>query len=1067
MPRRLKEKVTAGMMLGMTLLGPAGAESQTKNQQLKQETSISESSKWKWPGAHWSFFTRGNDGQSHFNPWGLVFPGQLEFGKETTEEGKVRFEIPYEYSRLFDTGKPLDAADHEKLAEYIDQKLREEFADKIYGFDDDVYKTHHQNGAAENLKITGIAITGSASPEGHASKGPSTLEQGKADDENLTLALKRAETAMGLTEDSLKKLGITVEQLEGAAKAMGGKEIQFTDEEMGELTTLAAGEDGADPLEKIFNLTVKYNDGAIEDPQALAALNKIIGSKRKVAVTVSYEGNKDTTVLIPIPWIIFLPLLRRRSGGAPGEITPTGPVKERLQLPGLVVPPKFKEVNLPEQDSEEYKDMEERASIDDTYVHFDNPDTIRRGLDYHAMVDNLYFQYDEFKNDAEREEFLAAKILQGWKDHDRAARKEAGVSEEELDKGLDYENQDSQIKWAKMHAKTLFKLVKQKKEFEAQGKEYTYMELMTPEVVRLLKRRTGESELGAPAEPDVEEAVEAKENWAERKAGYLEALRTKKDALKAFMAMNAARAGKKLSELSADAREKYEELKKAWLEKREKAFEASEELPVDDRDRLADAASVADIDLRLGEELSDEEDIAGQTEIRRAEPETPVSAELEPENQERQKAAQTGAEVARLEETLQDTDRQLSEKHASLEEIERRIQFAKDTGRVPGIGPEGLAYWEEEKKRVLAETEQLEWERDAVAPRLERLQQPAAPGWAQKIRESFAAREKAPEGESPNASKKWSVWGWLKERGKGFLSLGVWEVRQGIRFQKGTKETAKTAAALANEIMQERDLDIEDAQDEANEIMAAMREQKIETVTAVEFWKVANDISEKKRVENINKIESITAGAIGQLKEKVAKYRGQATAESVLTPDRLKDVELALKRELAKMTRNAEAADARNLAKLMRENMDKYWWLRYIYGPLEASILGYVGYKFIPWSRVFGSAEDIVFSGGSDVELAGGDERMMDKNLWAESKELLQEQGIDNPTNAEIQQVDTALAQENNVRVVNPTTGETLWQETAGGQTSDRGMLKGLIKSAAGNKVALAIKAARIAAGAL
>ena len=143
--------------------------------------------------------------------------------------------------------------------------------------------------------------------------------------------------------------------------------------------------------------------------------------------------------------------------------------------------------------------------------------------------------------------------------------------------------------------------------------------------------------------------------------------------------------------------------------------------------------------------------------------------------------------------------------------------------------------------------------------------------------------------------------------------------------------------------------------------------------------------------------------------------------------------------------------------------MDKKWWLRYIYAPLEASLLGYLAYSYLPWSSWLRGGNIISASEGLPTEEAG--QRYMDHNLWEESKEQIKELGIDNPSNAEIQSVDSAAAQENNIRVANPDTGQTLWPETADGQTKDINMMKGLIKWGAAHKAALAIKAARIAAG--
>lgn len=318
----------------------------------------------------------------------------------------------------------------------------------------------------------------------------------------------------------------------------------------------------------------------------------------------------------------------------------------------------------------------------------------------------------------------------------------------------------------------------------------------------------------------------------------------------------------------------------------------------------------------------------------------------------------------------------------------------------------------------------------------------------------------APQASPENkGSKQWTALGWLAERGKGILSAGIWEVRQAWRFQRGTKIAANDLEALSTSLNIEN---ADEAQEKANEMLRMMKENNITTVMASEFVDIAKKVTYEKAAENNERIDYIVKNALDELKERVAKYRGQATAETVLTPENLKAVEADLRMELNKFRDGATIEDVKGFAKVMRDNMDKYWWLRYVYAPLEASLLGYLGYHYLPWSRWL-SGSDLI-PGGEDINLSPDDagQRYMNHNLWEESREHLKELGVDNPSNEEIQAVDSAAAQENNIRVVNPETNQTLWPETAGGHTKDISMMKGLIKWSSAHKAALAIKAARL-----
>ena len=402
------------------------------------------------------------------------------------------------------------------------------------------------------------------------------------------------------------------------------------------------------------------------------------------------------------------------------------------------------------------------------------------------------------------------------------------------------------------------------------------------------------------------------------------------------------------------------------------------------------------------------------------------------------------------------------EREITLEEAERMLKYSKDTGRVLE-----LAYWES-KRAELLERQDAEANPYRTAPK----------GFTQRVRDSYDSRMsplglrkeamEALSSDQPETgdvsletkdSRQWTVKGWLAERGKGILSAGIWEVRQAWRFQKGTKLAADDLEALSAGINIEN---ADEAQEKANEILRIMRENNITTVTAPEFVGIAKNVTYEKAAENNDRIEYIIKNAIDTFKERVAKYRGQATAETVLTPENIKEVENDLRMQLNKFRDGATMEDVKNFAKVMRDNMDKRWWLRYVYAPLEASLLGYLGYTYLPWSRWFGGGD--LVPGGEDIALSPEEtgQRYMDHNMWEESREHLKEIGVENPTNEDIQAVDSAAAQENNIHVVNPDTNQTLWPETAGGQTKDISMVKGLIKWGAAHKAALAIKAARL-----
>jgi len=474
---------------------------------LVEEKTESESWRPEIPGVHLTFLEKDEKGQIRFNPWSILAPVQVELGRVIEKEDQAFFVIPYEYSRLFAAGReakePLRPEDHDKVVSWIDNELKKQMADVLYGLDMSkrVYGVYHDEENIRNLKIKDIRVTGLASPEGPREKGPSTLMPGAIDKENIELAETRASAAIDFTKESLSKLGFSSEVIEKAkamAEQIQAKEVQFTDDELRELAAVAQGENGADDLEKIFNLIVNYNNNLVRDKETLAVLDRIVATKRGVEVTVSYEGSRTEKLLVPIPLLLVIPPLireisrRRRKDFGGGErklpqrkLPPQGTTPPTERIPrDQALEDIIRKTPLPEEGM--YEQMEEKTIIDDLYVFFDEPSTIKRGLDYRKIADSVLAAYDGFSDKTDREIFASAQILNSWKRHDVNARREAGWREEDLSAGLDYENQPRQIQWARVHGRAIVELVEAKKQQPAED----YLTLLERQVKRLIQRRT-------------------------------------------------------------------------------------------------------------------------------------------------------------------------------------------------------------------------------------------------------------------------------------------------------------------------------------------------------------------------------------------------------------------------------------------------------------------------------------------------------------------------------------------------------------------------------------------------
>lgn len=596
--------------------------------------------------------------------------------------------------------------------------------------------------------------------------------------------------------------------------------------------------------------------------------------------------------------------------------------------------------------------------------------------------------------------------------------------------------------------------------------------------------------------PPQREQTPAPERSAEEL--YVDSLKLKRDLLSSHYAMNSLRRNidERLDEIPEDklsedqeVRE-YESVKREYDRRKELFLGSLGQLSEGDNQKVSALTSLTKIEVALstlGQKVSPEP-------VTQQETITQPPAQPEAERPERETSLE---EAQRMLQVSRNRQHKIEEAYweAKVAELQEREKAEKDDKRREDIKKliQEIENTLAEKYRVLhqevsvidrrpleEEIKKLEEEKSRLEKEVESPEGKVGKSWGERIRSVFrrrkseiettpstvetpaepsAPREVSAETPEVKGSKQLTVLSWLAERGKGILSAGIWEVRQAWRFQRGTKFAANDMEALSSLINIEN---ADEAKEKADEMLRMMRENRITTVTAPEFIDIARKVTYEKATENNDRIEYIIKNSIDQLKERVAKYRGQATAETVLTPENLKAVEDDLRLQLNKFRDGATMNDVESFAKVMRDNMDKRWWLRYIYAPLEASLIGYLGYNYLPWSRWFGSGD--LVPGGEDVTLSPEDagQRWMDHNIWEESKEDLHGLGVDNPTHQEIQDVASKAAQENNIRVVSPDTHQTLWPETAGGQIKDISMLKGLIKWGAAHKVALGIKAARL-----
>ena len=508
---------------------------------------------------------------------------------------------------------------------------------------------------------------------------------------------------------------------------------------------------------------------------------------------------------------------------------------------------------------------------------------------------------------------------------------------------------------------------------------------------------------------------------------YFETLTAQRDVFSSHYALNKLRKGKRVEEMSESDLEDYKAVK-AEYNKRQDLFLASlSNLSPEDDKKVAELTGLTKVEIELSK-------LQRSAEVKtEATPAPGITPDMYDEPAVEVPVAPTPEDVvgeARIHhpEVVAEPQVEIPARDMTLKEINQKIAFAKR--QTIGLKGENAEYWEAQKAQLL-ERQEAEANPDRPAPR----------GFMQRARDAFEKAkdaimgsnrisggsesvesrmsplglrhqplttpevpresaetvqpevapqqpEKATTGEprQEREPRKASVWSWLKERGKGVLTFGLWEFHQAERFRSQTKEVANEAKALATLLQQERNLSLEEAEKEAWETVEELKKNNLD-ISASEFYQANKDITERKRKENNVEIEYIIKTAREALHTKLGigkgafkEYRGWA-GNDILTLENKLAFEADLRGELNKIRDGAMRKDFINFAKLIRRNLDQGWWVRYVWGTAEA-IWGFVGVQILmlKWEAIQAAkllATEKAAIGGAEAGITAAQESLM------------------------------------------------------------------------------------------
>ena len=331
------------------------------------------------------------------------------------------------------------------------------------------------------IKVASITeVTGSASYE--AKLGPQP--------ENIALATSRGDDAYIQTQEMGAQAGVRFENKAGNILAT---EAEPSQEQIDQMAQIAADHD-ISPAE--IPHTWNHNRGSFSAPEQ-ATLEKIFDNNRSGGAKVEYSiGGRTVDSISLWGFLVALAALipwgrkkkEKEDKEKPKQDVVVGPVPPPDQDDGIIpipvedkqndgshletygkleIPPlKPTEINPLIHETKHSGGKEEAAIRDDLLRYWEDEKTLEGGINYEDLADEIFYNRkaaefsdeDGFVDKNKMEEYLTARILDAWIEHDIKA-KQAAEPGQPIDYINNYRNNPSQVDWARTHAHVIVEAV--------------------------------------------------------------------------------------------------------------------------------------------------------------------------------------------------------------------------------------------------------------------------------------------------------------------------------------------------------------------------------------------------------------------------------------------------------------------------------------------------------------------------------------------------------------------------------------------------------------------------------
>ena len=231
-------------------------------------------------------------------------------------------------------------------------------------------------------------------------------------------------------------------------------------------------------------------------------------------------------------------------------------------------------------------------------------------------------------------------------------------------------------------------------------------------------------------------------------------------------------------------------------------------------------------------------------------------------------------------------------------------------------------------------------------------------GAAAAAREAFDSADAQNPLEQNQEKKGGRWWGWFKERAKGLLTFGFWEVHQAEKVRMAGKKAEQEILQGAGYMKKEQNLSYDDAWAEAEkmqELLGASGESLdglLPEEVRERYGELSEAITERKVIANQQIEDEIVNRSIAEVEKRMAgykKYDGEKmemTPDKKLSPEKRAEIEQKIRGGLGAIRQGQVEKDMIKFGKMVRGSLDKNWYKRYVAGGIEAA-LGFAGVKWL------------------------------------------------------------------------------------------------------------------------